>query len=484
MRPRVWILVSLAGLATLAACASSPPPAAAPGDPPDPIAAKLAAELPGWMTAAGIPGLEIALVRDDRVVWRANLGVASAATRRPVGPTTAFEAASLSKPLFAYAVMKLVDAGKLDLDRPLSTYLPTYDAAPDPRFAQITARHVLTHTTGLPNWRRGALAIQRAPGTQFSYSGEGFVYLARVVEHLTGEPFEAFMQHSVLDPLGMTHSGYAPPADHAVRHDGLGTPVESAPTPRGLNPAAGLWTTADDYARLVIAMWRGTGLSPATRAQMLSPQVAVIDGGPGSLDRVAPTPRRDVHWGLGWALEDTAAGPAFWHWGDNGDARAFVLALAAPRLAVVVLADSAAGLSIVRAILGAVVPGPQPGLDWLGYESFDGPRAVLARAILARGAEPALRDYRAGGPRISERELNALGYQLAAAHRFADAIAVLAQNVADHPTSANTHDSLGEIYDRAGDPARAIDSYARSLALDPANDHAARELARLRAAAP
>jgi CubicO group peptidase (beta-lactamase class C family) len=477
----------LIALATFTACAPAQGPAAAPPtDARDPIAARLAAELPAWMTAAEIPGLEIALVRDDRVVWRANLGMASAATHRPVTPTTAFEAASLSKPLFAYAVMKLVDAGQLDLDRPLASYLPApYDAAPDPRFAQITARHVLTHTTGLPNWRQGELAIQRAPGTQFSYSGEGFVYLARVVEHITGQPFEAFMQHSVLEPLGMTHSGYAPPADHAARHDAWGMQVAAAPTPRDRNPAAGLWTTADDYARFVIAMWHGTGLSPAARALMLSPQVAVIDGGPGSLERASPVPRRDVHWGFGWALEDTAAGPAFWHWGDNGEAKAFVLALARPQLAVVVLADGVGGLSIVRAILGAVVPGRQPGLDWLGYESFDGPRAVLARAIIARGAEAALRDYRTGGSaRISERELNSLGYQLATAHRIADAIAVLAQNASDHPASANTYDSLGEIYDLAGDHARAMDSYARSLALDPDNHHAAQELVRLRAAAP
>lgn len=478
-------------LALAAACGA---PAAAPGAPaphpagPAEVETALAALIPQLLEAGEVPGLAIAVVRDDQV-WLRGFGVADTATHRPVTRDTVFQAASLSKPVFAYAVMKLVDAGALDLDRPLTDYLPgNYDVGPDPRLGQITARHALSHTTGFPNWRTGALAIELTPGTQFSYSGEGVVYLAKVVEHITGEPFEAFMKRTVLDPLGMTSSSYDPPADPVIiasPHDSAGTPIAaSQPARRERNPAAGLYTTAADYARFVIAVQRGTGLSPAMRAQMLAPQIHVIDGSPGSIGRRDPRLRPDLAWGLGWGLATTTAGAAFWHWGDNDGTKALVVALEQPRLAVIVFANSVNGLSITRDIVTTALGIAQPGLDWLGYEVYDTPVRVLAHAIHAHGAAPALADYRRGrSARIAEPDLNRLGYQLAENRRMSDAIAVLAQNVADHPTSANTYDSLAEVYDQAGERDKAIASYQRSVALDPSNTHGVTELARLTAAA-
>jgi CubicO group peptidase (beta-lactamase class C family) len=388
LRRSPW--ASLGALAMIAACSAPSTPAAAPAPARTGLAdveARLEALIPRLLAAGDVPGLTIGLVRDGRLVWQHGFGVANARTHRPVTDATVFEAASLSKPVFAYAVMKLVDAGKLDLDRPLTEYLPgTYDVGPDPRLARITARHALSHTTGFPNWRSGALTIQLTPGTQFSYSGEGIVYLAKVVEHITGEPFEVFMRRTVFDPLGMTRSSYDPPsdgADAASPHDASGDLVEERrPLDRDRNPAAGLWTTAEDYARFVTAMLRGTGLSPAARTQMLAPQVHVIDGGPGSIDRANPKPVPELTWGLGWGLAETAEGPAFWHWGDNGGAKAFVVALDHPQLAVVVFANGTNGLSIMHEIVAAAIGVPQPGYAWLGYESYDSP----GRAIRDRGA--------------------------------------------------------------------------------------------------
>ena len=480
----------LVAVALVSACgapaASNAPPRSSPAD----VTTALTALIPQLMEAGDVPGLAIGLLRDDQLIWQHGFGVADAGTRRPVTRETVFQTASLCKPVFAYAVLKLVEAGELDLDRPLTSYLPgSYEVGPDPRLGQITARHVLSHTTGFPNWRSDALAIQLAPGTQFSYSGEGTVYLARVVEHISGEPFEAFMQRTVLDPLGMTHTSYGPPADAsqiAIPHGLWGAPDASArPPSRDRNPAAGMYTTIEDYARFVIAIRRGTGLSPALRAQMLAPQVQVIDGPPESIDTPAPRRRADLAWGLGWGLETTTGGAAFWHWGDNGDTKAFVVGLAQPRLSVIVFANSVNGLSIIRELLAVALGVPQPGLDWLGYETYDDPVRVLARAIHLQGAEAALRDYRAGPTaRIAEPALNRLGYQLARAHQLTDAIAVLAQNVADHPASANTYDSLAEIYELAGASDKAVANYEKSVALDPRNAHGVAALARLRRATP
>ena len=130
-------------------------------------------------------GASVAVVKDGRIVYHNGYGVKSEATQEPVDGDTVFEAASMTKPVFAYTVLRLVDRGVLDLDTPLYTYLPYEDIAYDDRYKLITARMVLTHRTGFPNWRTGKLDIKFTPGTQVSYSGEGFVYLGKVVENNT-----------------------------------------------------------------------------------------------------------------------------------------------------------------------------------------------------------------------------------------------------------------------------------------------------------
>ncbi len=118
------------------------------------IIARLEQRIPQLMQAGEAPGLSLALIREAKLVWHHGFGVKNAETKEPVTDSTVFEAASLSKPVFAYAVLKLVDSGKLDLDKPLNQYLPgNYDVGDDPRLNQITARRVLSHTTGFPNWR-------------------------------------------------------------------------------------------------------------------------------------------------------------------------------------------------------------------------------------------------------------------------------------------------------------------------------------------
>ncbi len=227
--------------------------------------------IPHLMSEAEIPGLSIALIRDSKMIWSHGFGVTNSETKAPVNASTVFEAASLTKPVFAYAVLKLVDSGKLDLDTPLVKYLPgRYDVGDDPRLDQITARHVLSHTTGFPNWRpRGAetLKMYFVPGHHFSYSGEGFVYLSRVVEHITGEPTDAFVKRTVFDPLEMKSSSMVWRNDYeslkTFTHDWVGG-VSGRGKPEKANAAASLHTTANDYANFVIAMLKGTGLKPKT----------------------------------------------------------------------------------------------------------------------------------------------------------------------------------------------------------------------------
>src|SRR5579863_6059040 len=150
---------------------------------------RLEHDVPGLIKQGGMPGMSIAVIRGGKTTWVHGFGVKNEKSGEPVTAGTVFEAASLSKPVFAYGVLKLVEEGKLALDVPLTTYLPKPYIEGDERLTKITARIVLSHRTGFPNWRDAdKLLIYFTPGERFSYSGEGYVYLQRVVEHITGKP--------------------------------------------------------------------------------------------------------------------------------------------------------------------------------------------------------------------------------------------------------------------------------------------------------
>ena len=253
-----------------------------------------------------IPGMSLAVIKDSRVVYHRGYGVKNAATREPVGDDTVFEAASMTKPVFAYTVLRLVDRGVLDLDTPLYTYLPYDDIAHDDRYKLITARMVLTHRTGFPNWRTGKLDIKFTPGTQVSYSGEGFVYLGKVVEHLTGKKLVDLCREEVFAPLGIENASLVWNEDVArltATGHGINAPMAKG-KPSQPNVAASLHVDAGNYARFLIAVLQGKGLSGPTAKEMLRPQIEVPD-------------RKGASWGLGISIEETPFGTTCGHGGRN-----------------------------------------------------------------------------------------------------------------------------------------------------------------------
>jgi CubicO group peptidase (beta-lactamase class C family) len=465
----------------------------------DQAIARLEQRIPQLMKEGDVPGLSLALLRNGEMVWHHSFGVKNAQSREPVTDSTVFEAASLSKPVFAYGVLKLVESGKLDLDKPLNSYLPgNYEVGDDPRLGQITARRVLSHTPGFPNWRPrgGELKIHFTPGERFSYSGEGFVYLAKVVEQITGEKLNDFVKRAVFDPLGMANSsfvwqpGYE--AQKTFRHNSIGEPTGQNKLDEGVaNAAASLHTTAKDYGLFVSAILKGAGLKKETLRSMLTPQVNVRAGGSVSINRPDAEIVPDIAWGLGWGLETTGDGIRFWHWGDNGDGKAVVLASPGQNSGVVYFANSATGLSIVREIVEEAVGGNHPALAWLNYEPYNSPRRRLLKSILARGADVALREYRewrkgrAAGELVNEGRMNGLGYDLLyGLKRVKDAIEVFKLNVEDYPESSNVYDSLGEAYAVNGDRELAIKNYERSIELNPKNTGGIEALKKLREGKP
>ncbi len=314
-----------------------------------------------WLELGSIPGLSLALLDAHRPGQSKTWGVCHCERRQPVAADTVFEAASLSKPVFAYIALQLVEAGRLDLDRPLADYWAYEDIAHDPRHRHITGRMTLSHTCGFPNWRPkdGGLTIDFAPGEKFSYSGEGFVYLQKVVEFLTGQTLQTLAQERIFRPLGMIHSSFVWPdgrnATSANGHDEDGRPVDKRQLPKG-NAAYTLHTTATDYAHFMAEILRPTGLSSDWVQQMLAPQVEIEPG---------------IAWGLGWGLQERAGGRDFWHWGDNGPFKAFALAAPAQGNGLVLFANSYHGLSIVHRVLAESLGGAHPAVQWIDYPAFD-----------------------------------------------------------------------------------------------------------------
>ncbi|HET9432232.1 MAG TPA: serine hydrolase, partial [Chitinophagaceae bacterium] len=160
-----------------------------------------------------IPGVSLALIKDGKVVYHKAYGVSNIMTGDKVNDLTLYEAASITKPVFAFAVQRLVERGVIDLDKPLYLYLPYDDIAYDDRYKLITARHVLTHRTGFPNWRwmnqDGKLNLKFTPGTGYGYSGEGFEYLKMVVEKISGKKVEQVLQEEVIKPMGLYHTFFS-----------------------------------------------------------------------------------------------------------------------------------------------------------------------------------------------------------------------------------------------------------------------------------
>ncbi|GAO41886.1 putative beta-lactamase [Flavihumibacter petaseus NBRC 106054] len=323
------------------------------------------------MKAKQVPGLSMAVIRKGKADTLFALGVRSLDTREAVTDETIFDAASLSKTVFAYAVLQLVSSGKLDLDKPLYQYASYPDLEHDKRYQQITARLVLSHTSGLPNWRRGPrLEFMYDPGKQFQYSGEGFVFLSKVVEKITGMRINDWMQQMVFQPLGMTHSSYRDTAflhnDFAWSHEDVGI-TRQKNFPSEPNVAYSLQTTAADYAKFVIAFMEGKGINKKVREQMFRPQ-----------NNSAMDPKNSrLSWALGVGVESEPQGAGNWQWGDNGTYKALLLFYPDKKEGLVYFTNSYNGLALAPEILDMVFPGPHDALTWLEIDPFSIPNETL-----------------------------------------------------------------------------------------------------------
>jgi len=334
--------------------------------------AQRAAELTALLQRHGVPGMQVVYTK-GRKVEAYQVGVREAGSSQPVTATTIFEAASLGKEMLTYVALRLHDRHLLDLDKPLLQYYSYPRLQGQPRAARITARMVLAHTAGLPNWaenptkpgwKTSALVLKYAPDSCWNYSGEGYAFLQKTLEHLTGKSFETLATEEIFKPLKLQNSSFqwreSFAAAASAGHDGAGKP---SPIDHFTEPNAGfsLYTTAADYSRFLQAFSGGRGLQPAT-AQLLLTLATPANrcGQPSS----AADPY--IAWACGVGLATTSRGLAQWQWGDNGNFKGIFMTLPGQQASVLVFTNSSNGPKLVDEVLRLFFgPGQYWATQWL-----------------------------------------------------------------------------------------------------------------------
>jgi CubicO group peptidase (beta-lactamase class C family) len=323
--------------------------------------------IPGLLSTWNVPGMQVAAVERGEICYQGAFGVRSAAPREQVTNTTILEAASLSKPVFAFATLELAAQGRLKLDTPLTAYLKSSyihqqdpfepnsrspsDVVSDPQLTSVTARMVLSHTAGFPNWSRDPLRFISAPGTRWSYSSEGYVFLQRVVERIMDQSTETIMRSLVFDPLGMRQSSIVwSPRYESTIATGHNKSGEPQPLSRHEVAVASstLYTSASDYARFLGAVaWPGSMRLDRISADMCKPNV-IAD------------PDLRMHWGLGLGIEDLPQKTFFFHWGSNPGYCSFAIGSRKTGRALVLLTNGQNGLETAEEITNVAFGGPHP----------------------------------------------------------------------------------------------------------------------------
>jgi len=456
-------------------------PAASDEQKTDITISDLKASIPGLMEKARIPGLQIALIREGAVVWEGGFGVTSSTGEQEVSTDTIFEAASLTKPLFAYAVMKMVDEKLIDLDTPLLGAVPpekVEELLGHPLNAEgfrldwakkITTRHVLSHSAGMPHGDGGEVyTVFFEPGTDWKYSAEGYQFLQLAVEKLKGQPLDQIINAYVLEPLDMKHSSmvwrkayektmanghflYSKPVDFRKRNEATA--------------AASLYTTAGDYARFACAVLNGTGLKPETAKLMLTSSIDMNDDG-------------NLGWGLGFGTQVDGERTAFWQWGDYGIFRNYIIADPNQRSGVVYLTNSFNGLAVCSDLVTKSIGQEALGCLDLSYLQYDSPAYALMWDLKKDGPQAAtaqLPDLIKKYPDVFTQErVNGLGEIMENENMYAEAAALYRCNADQHPRSGSALFSLARASVLTGNLAEAKKQYKASLSAqeDPAEQGA------------
>ena len=290
-----------------------------------------------------------------------------------------FQAASLSKVVFAYIVMKMYDKGEIDLDTPICNYTNIDRFVDKESAAKLTARMVLNHRTGLPNWSTGPstqewptspITFKYAVDSCYGYSGEGFAFLQRAVENIRGKKIDDIAKEEVFTPLGMQYTSYEwQDMYDTLAVDGYNKSGENRG--KGRHPRANvgytLRTCAADYAKFLQELLSGNSLSPQAKEVFFTPckEKAI---------RYAKNHREcdnSIAWAMGIGTEDNPEyGKVLWHWGDNGSFKALFLVIPSANGYLTYFTNSNHGHDIINDVTALIIGNKEPFVvnDWINLD--------------------------------------------------------------------------------------------------------------------
>ncbi len=463
-------------------------------------------KIPQILEDFSIPGAALAIIENGKIVLQKGYGFADIEKGVKVDLQTGFNVGSISKPVAAWGVMKLVHEGKIDLDSPVEKYLTRWHL-PASEFDsdEVTIRRLLSHTAGLSlpsvsaglsydnlptieawlsgkNDGLGPVEIIREPGTQWEYSGGGFGLLQLIIEEVSGQKFEDFMQSHIIDPLGMTNSSFKIDeeilAQSATPYDRFGKPTDFELFT--VQAAAGFQTTLEDFIRFAFASLPqhkdhqkyNSVLPVETVRQMMEPAPNSTIGG--------------WKYGLGYQSVHMNDSRVFiGHSGSNIGWEASFRIDAATQTGFIILTNGGAGGNLCNPMFCAL-------MNWTSTESSVNdcwPMPSIANKLYQiideKGMEDiatayaTLKQEQADDYDFSESQLNELGYHYLAKKEYENAVTIFKLNIDAFPYAYNAYDSYAEALLANGDREEAVENYKHSIQLNPENDNGIKVLKRL-----
>jgi CubicO group peptidase (beta-lactamase class C family) len=341
------------------------------------------------MTAAEVTGAGIAIFNSGKVAYLKTYGFRDKEKNLPLTEDSVLAGASLTKAAFAYLVMQLVDDGILNLDKPVQAYLPRplpdypayRDLANDPRYKQITARMLLSHTSGFPNLRwlnpDQKLNINFEPGSRYAYSGEGIQLLQLVVETITKTPLKELMHDRVFQPLGMSRTSMVSEPrfedDYASGYDEWGRSLGHQQR-KNAGAAGSMQTTPRDFTRFMQAVIEGQRLTKSTRELMLSPQIRILSKHQFPTLETSTSDENNairLSYGLGWGLYWSPYGKAFFKEGHDDGFRNYTVIFDKPKDAIVIMTNSSNGEGIFKELLETLLKDKFTPIEWEGFTPYN-----------------------------------------------------------------------------------------------------------------
>lgn len=451
-----------------------------------------------------IPALQVAVVRDGKIVKSKTYGIANLENSISATDKTIFSVNSITKAFTGVAVMQLAEEGKLEITAPLSRYL---DSLPE-KWRSITLQQVLTHISGLPDMLDAeeqvlghndeAEAMQKVkllpmefnPGERFQYNQTGYVLLGQIITKLSGMHFTKFIEERQFKPAGMQLTRFGDSYDVVPNYAGAYTMTRQMGDsfvrnntpgigymqfPVFFRTAAGIQSTATDMANWIIALKTGRLLKQQKSIDAMWSPALLNNGKIGGFNKLTNG------YALGWPTVTRKDHPAV---GPVGGARSALFVYLKDDLSIVVLTNLMGGNPdrFIDEIAGFYIPEMHEANGFGLSENVMKLRAGLLKQNFLN-ADKVVAGLKKADPSfaLDEQEVNAWGYQLLGQKKPAEALSVFKLNASQFPQSANAYDSLGEVQELNGNKKEALASYQRSLALNPKNKNAAGRIAELSA---